>query len=107
MSAVLDDPILRDFSVALADLYGERLQGKLLYGSRARGDSHAQSDYDVAVFLDPLPDFWTERMRLADLRVRFMDEAGVFLDAMPMKPSAIDDPASPLMFEIRRDGLSF
>ena len=58
----------------------------------------------MAVFLRVLPDRWAELNRLADLRVRFLDETGVSLDAKPYPATAYRD-ATPLMHEIRRDGL--
>jgi uncharacterized protein len=58
----------------------------------------------VAVFLKALPDRWAELDRLADLRVRFLDETGAFFDARPCPRDAYND-ASPLMHEIRREGL--
>ena len=78
--------------------------GVVLFGSRARGDGRDDSDYDVAVFLSALPDRWAELDRLADLRVRFLDETGAFFDAKPYLAVA-DRDATPLMHEIRRDGL--
>jgi uncharacterized protein len=72
--------------------------------ARARGDSLADSDYDVAVFLKSLPDRWAELDRLARLRVELMDEAEVFLDAKPFSAEAYYE-RSPLMHEIRRDGM--
>lgn len=98
------DPVLWRFRDALAAIYGERLERVVLFGSRARGEARPDSDYDVAVFLLELPDRWAELDRLADLRVRFLDETGVFFDAKPYLTSAYRD-ATPLMHEIRRDGL--
>ena len=97
------DPLLRRFRAALAEIYGERLERVVLFGSRARGE--ARPDYDdVAVFLNALPDRWVELDRLADLRVRFLDETGAFFDAKPYLTTAYRD-ATPLMHEIRHDGL--
>jgi len=98
------DPILTRFRAALGELYGDRLARVVLYGSRARGDARTDSDYDVAVFLKSLPDRWQELHRLADLRVQFLDDTGAFFDAKPYPTTAYRD-ASPLMHEIRRDGL--
>ena len=98
------DPVLRRFRDALAEIYGARLERVVLFGSRARGEAGAESDYDLAVFLKALPDRWAELDRLADLRVRFLDETGVFFDAKPYLASAYRD-ATPLMHEIRREGL--
>jgi predicted nucleotidyltransferase len=36
-------------------MYGERAERVVLFGSRARGDAHRDSDYDVAVFLRTWP----------------------------------------------------
>jgi uncharacterized protein len=98
------DPVVKRFRTALAAIYGGRLERVVLFGSRARGASRLDSDYDVAVFLSTLPDRWAELDRLADLRVRFLDETGAFFDAKPYLTSAYRD-ATPLMHEIRRDGL--
>ncbi len=99
-----NDPILTRFRAALENLYGARLDRVVLFGSRARGEGGPASDYDVAVFLTNLPDRWAELDRLADLRVRFLDDTGTFFDAMPFPAAAYRD-RSPLMHEIRRDGL--
>lgn len=99
-----DDPILQRFKAALDAMYGGRIDRVVLFGSRARGDAGPDSDYDVAVFLRSLPDQWRELDRLADLRVDFLDETGAFFDAKPWPAEAWAD-RSPLMHEIRRDGL--
>jgi predicted nucleotidyltransferase len=76
----------------------------VLFGSRARGEAQSDSDYDVAVFLTAPPDRWAELDRLPDLRVQFFDETGAFFDAKPY-PAAAWREASPLIHEIRREGL--
>ena len=45
-----DDPILKRFRDALDEMYGDRLERVVLYGSRARGD--AREDSDVDLFFD-------------------------------------------------------
>lgn len=60
-------PELVAFVSAVEDAYGARLHAIHLFGSRARGDARPDSDYDVAVVLNDLGDYWTERLRLADL----------------------------------------
>ena len=102
--AVADDPVLARLRTTLTGLYGSRLERVLLFGSRARGEAGPQSDYDVAVFLEPLDDRWAELDRLADLRVLFLDETGAFIDARPYPAGTYRD-ATPLMHEIRREGV--
>jgi predicted nucleotidyltransferase len=44
-------PYLPAIKKALADLYGDRLQGVILFGSEARGDASPDSDIDLLVLL--------------------------------------------------------
>lgn len=99
------DPVLESFRKALAELYGPALDRVVLFGSRARGDAKEDSDYDVAVFLNDMGDRRTEWNRLADLRVRFLDEGGPFFEAIPFRASDYRK-RTPLMHDIRRDGLT-
>ena len=101
---VTTDPILMRFRDALHEMYGANIERVVLFGSRARGDVHCDSDYDVAVFLNHIPDISEERNRLANLRVDFLDDTGAFFDARPYLVSAWDN-QTPLMHEIRKDGL--
>jgi predicted nucleotidyltransferase len=104
VSQLSNDLVLKRFRAALDEMYGSLLERVVLFGSRARDDARIDSDYDIAVFLKSLPDRITELNRLADLRVAFLDETGVFFDAKPYLLSTLGDD-SPLMYEIRRDGL--
>lgn len=49
-------PVLMRFRAAVADLYGERVERVVLFGSRAPGEARPASDYDVAVFLRGMGD---------------------------------------------------
>jgi predicted nucleotidyltransferase len=103
--AVVADPILQRFRTALEEIYGARLERVVLYGSRARGDAHNESDYDVAVFLREMPDRWQELDRLADLSTKIIvEEDGPFIHAMPFRAGAYND-RTPLMHEVRTDGI--
>ena len=100
-----NDPILTRFRAALDQIYGAQIDRVMLFGSRARGDARPDSDYDVAVLLKELPDRWRELDRLARLRVEFIDDTGAFFDARPYPATAYRD-RTPLMHEIRREGLT-
>jgi predicted nucleotidyltransferase len=97
------DPVLLRFRAALNEAYGERLERVVLFGSRARGDARADSDYDVAVFLKDLADRWIEADRLADIATGILDETGAFIHAMPYRAGAHHD-RTPLMHEVRCEG---
>jgi len=99
-----DDPILKRFRVALNEMYGDRLERVVLYGSRARGDAREDSDYDVAVFLKGFTDSWQEVDRLIPVVTDIIDDTGAVIHAMPYRAGAYNDRTS-LMHEIRREGV--
>lgn len=98
------EEVLGRYRAALSDLYGDRLERVVLFGSRARGEARLDSDFDVAVFLQPQFDRWAEFDRLARLRVRFIDESGAFFEALPFAADAYAE-KSPLMHAIRSEGV--
>jgi uncharacterized protein len=101
-----DDPLLERFRAALDEIYGQRLERVMLYGSRARGDAREDSDYDVAVFLhDYTPGTSIELYRLADLSTAVLTETGAFIHAMPYPAGFYNDPHMPLMYAIRAEGV--
>jgi len=102
--AILADPVLVAFRAEIREFYGNRLSRAILFGSRARGDARPDSDYDIALFLDPLPDRWAEIFRLADVGTRYLLDTGRAIEAWPFALSRYDD-LTPLMHEIRRDGV--
>jgi uncharacterized protein len=101
---MLSDPILVRFRAALDELYGDSVERVVLFGSRARGDAHRDSDYDVAVFLRELTDRWHEIERLAAIETEILAETGAFIHAMPYRAGSYRE-RTPLMHEIRREGI--
>jgi predicted nucleotidyltransferase len=100
-----NDPVLKRFRAAVNEIYGERVERVVLYGSRARGDAKPDSDYDVAVFLRDMADRFAEMNRLADLSTAILDETGEFIHAMPYRAGSYNDGRMPLMHEIRAEGI--
>lgn len=104
MPDVKDDPIVSRLRATLTEVYGDRVERVVLYGSRARGDARPDSDYDVAVFLRDMPDRAQEMNRLADIGTEILYDAGRVIHAMPYRASAYRE-RTPLMHEIRQDGI--
>jgi predicted nucleotidyltransferase len=102
--AVQTDPTLIRFRAALSELYGDRIERVVLFGSRARGDAKPDSDYDVAVFLRDMGDRGRELYRLADIGTDVLYSGGGVINALAYPAGAYRD-RTPLMREIRLDGI--
>jgi predicted nucleotidyltransferase len=103
-STVIADPVITRYRKALDEMYGDRLERVVLYGSRARGDARLDSDYDVAVFLYGMNELSPELHRLANLETAFIDATGEVIHAIPYRAGSYNE-RTPLMREIRREGV--
>jgi uncharacterized protein len=97
-------PILRRFRAALDEIYGDRLERVVLFGSRARGDARDDSDYDIAVFIKDLGPLSSELDRLADLETDILYDTGAVVNALPFAAGAYRDRTG-FMAELQRHGL--
>ena len=95
--------LLIRFRQALNAAFGDRVERVVLFGSRARGDSHPDSDYDVAVFLRQPGELWDELGDLSHITTAILNDTGVVISAKPFRAGAYHE-RSPLMREIRADG---
>src|SRR5579883_2919380 len=102
-SQAQNDPILKRFRAALNEIYGNRIDRVVLFGSRARGDAQPDSDWDVAVFLRGGAGF-AELKALSSTTYDLLLETGQFIQplALPVEREGED---SLLMGSIRRDGV--
>jgi predicted nucleotidyltransferase len=78
--------MINDFARVVMATYRDRLSSIYLFGSRARGDHTRDSDTDIAVVLaDRGFDFWTEKMRLADIEYDLIVETGAEPQGWPVR----------------------
>jgi uncharacterized protein len=100
-----NDPVLKRFRAAVNEIYGNRVERVVLFGSRAWGDARPDSDYDIAVFLRDTTDQPAEMNRLAELATDILYDGGPFIHAMPYRAGSYNDERMPLMHEIRAEGI--
>jgi predicted nucleotidyltransferase len=96
--------ILTRFRAALEQIYGDRLERVVLYGSRARGDNRPDSDYDVAVFIKEPASIGDELHRLASLTTDILLGTDAVISAIPFRAGAYRERTG-FMRELRNDGL--
>jgi len=98
------DPVLQRFRSGLKAIFDGRIERLILFGSRARGEAREDSDYDIAIFLTDFTDRRQEVRRMVPLVTDIVEETGAVVHPMPFRTGAWHD-RTPLMYEIRRDGI--
>ena len=99
------DQLLKEIKRRLAEAYGDRLQGVVLYGSALRGDMGPDSDIDVLVLLDGGARTWDDIKRASDALYDLMLDIGRTIDAMPVDIQRYERGSAPLYVNARREGI--
>jgi predicted nucleotidyltransferase len=101
------EPILKEFKRQIAELYGARLKKIVLYGSYARGQANDEhSDIDLAVVLAGTVDPCKEIDRMADIFTDLNLEYNVLIAVYPVSESNFEQVNSPLLINVRREGIA-
>lgn len=90
----------------LSPVYGERLKGVVLYGSRARRDSSEESDVDILVLLDGPINLWEEIKKTVDALYPLQLEVIRPIHAMPVNASAYERGEIALYRNAKREGMA-
>lgn len=97
---------LARFTSAAQRLYGDRLRGIYLFGSRARADHRPDSDADVAVVLaDGDWISWQERWTLARLAYEPSIDSGLAIQPWPFSLSKWNLRSTALVKSARQDAV--
>jgi predicted nucleotidyltransferase len=99
-----NDPVLALIREEVPKLYGDRLKRLMLYGSRARGDEHEESDYDILVLVSGEIDWTTEFDRHWPLDKRIMDEFRALASFKVMPENAFCQRTG-FMWNVRQEAL--
>jgi predicted nucleotidyltransferase len=99
----------RAFAARVAHAYPT--QQAILFGSRARGTAHAESDADVAVILcGPIGHFVHTKMAMNDIAYDILLDTGIRIQPLPVweaewaHPDSYSNPH--LLHNIAREGIS-
>jgi len=98
------DPILLEFSALMRAALGPRLHRLVLFGSRARGEAHLGSDYDVLIVVDRAPA--ALRQMVLDVEVHMLDAHGaLFASVLRSRQQWEEAQGFPFAINIAREGL--
>jgi uncharacterized protein len=97
--------VLREFREGLERIYGERLVRLVLFGSQARKDAKPDSDIDVIVVLRGAVRAGEEIERTSFLKADICVKHGVLVSCVYMSDDRFRHEQSPLMVNVRREGI--
>jgi predicted nucleotidyltransferase len=98
--------IVKKFRKEAERLYGSRLKSIILYGSWARGQATQDSDIDLAIVLDGDVTPGKEIDRLIDIITEINLNYGVLISIYPVSEKDYNSLNSPLLLNIRREGMA-
>ncbi len=98
--------ILKEFREELENLYENRLKSIILYGSWARGDATEDSDIDVLIVLEGKVIPGKEIDRMIDIITEINLKHGVLISVYPISEEDYSTINSPLLINVRREGVS-
>jgi uncharacterized protein len=98
--------VLTDLRGKLEVIYGDRLRGVLLFGSWARGEGRRDSDVDVAVVLAGPISPGAEIDRMIDVATDLQIQHDVLLSVYPVSEEDYRTVQSPLLMNLRREGVA-
>jgi len=91
---------------ALEDAFGERLKTVVVFGSRARGESHQESDHDIFVVVEDLLEDVLDRnyeVRLTLLPI--LDQLPGSISFVAKTPKEVEQNLTPLLFDVYIEGI--
>ncbi|PIP11881.1 MAG: nucleotidyltransferase domain-containing protein [bacterium (Candidatus Stahlbacteria) CG08_land_8_20_14_0_20_40_26] len=97
--------ILKEFREQIEDLYSKRLKDVILYGSWARGEATEESDIDMVIILEGKVVPGKEIDRMIDIITEINLKYGVLISVYPVSGEDYSATNSPLLINIRREGV--
>jgi Uncharacterised protein family (UPF0158) len=92
-----DEDVPAAVAVDLGLLYGDRLEGVLLFGAWARGERAENADIELVVVLSDLRSRWEELRHMDEVLWRHTERAGLAVVAVPVTAEEWAAQANPLL----------
>ena len=98
--------IIGEFRREIKNLYGKTLKDVILYGSWARGEATENSDIDLIVILKGTVIPGKEIDRMIDIITDINLKYEILLSIVPISEEEYKTTNSPLLINVRREGIS-
>jgi uncharacterized protein len=98
--------LMKELKEGLIRIYGDKLKAVYLYGSYARGDYRQGSDVDVMIVLNNYKSYGKEIDRTGKLTSNLSLEYGISISRVLIKEMQWKSSDTPLLRNIRMDGIS-
>lgn len=97
--------IAQEFAAAVRNRFGDRVDKIFLFGSQARGDATAESDYDFLILTQGAPRLIEDA--IDDLSYEYLDRFDICITAFVEQIQNFEsDLYEPLFVNIRREGIA-
>jgi len=95
--------IIQEIERELINIYEDKLQDLILFGSYARGDNTSSSDIDLLLLLDDMKDINTERKKyfpvISDLSLKY----DLIISIIPLCINDFNKVNTPLILNVKKD----
>ena len=98
--------LLSRLKAPLAEAFGDRLRGVILYGSEARGEAAPDSDIDVLVLLEGLVKYGQDLRTCIHALYPLVLELERPIDAIPVDMDVYEAQEFPLYRNAKREGVA-
>jgi len=80
--------------------FGKDLVSIILFGSRVKGYAREDSDYDILILIENLPDIKERFNLIEDLEDKIWDKYQIKISSFLLEPEELFEPINPLLFGI-------
>jgi predicted nucleotidyltransferase len=105
MPDALTEIIVNELKSELKEKYPD-FRGIYLFGSRARGDEHKDSDYDIAIIFDRKID-WRFDDKIMDSIINYEIKYDLLFDYHVFNFNDILEPITPFRNNVRKEGIFY
>ncbi len=97
--------ILEEVKKLMANIYGNKLKGIILYGSYARHDFTEGSDIDIIILLEDMQNIFEEREKYFDAVWEIGLKYDVTISVPPIKDEEYKKTGLPVILNAKQEGI--